>query len=554
MAWRGVTTRRELSRLHDLASILIRYGFGELVAKLGLVRLLERADKVLPLGRLEALAKLPSPVRVRRAIEEMGPTFVKFGQVLSTRVDLLAPEWIAELSRLQSQVPPADWTEIHAQMREDLGAPPEDLFRDVDPHPVAAASIAQVHRARLPDGTTVALKIRRPGIERLIEADMRLLQRAAHLVEARMPELRHLQPTAVLQQFKDSLTTELDLADECRHAERIAANFREHPELMVPKVFWAHTSQRMNVQEWVEGLSVSDPAALQAAGLDRKRIAHQGAQIVLKMLFEDGFFHADPHPGNLFVLPDNRIALIDYGMVGRLTDTRREQFMVLLDGLVERDAERATDVFLEWARGTAVDEDRLAGDVDVLVDRYHGVALARLDMTAMVTDATAVLRRHRVVLPADLSLMFKAILTLEGMARTLDPEFNTVDVARPFLRQSMSARYAPATLARQGTRMAAELAATLPRDLRRLTRAARAGRLRLPVEVNRSEETASAGLERSVNRLTLGLVVAALIVGASLTLPVSLGPSLHGVPLPSALGYLAAAVGAARLALSSRRH
>lgn len=552
MAWRGVTSGRELGRLHDLASILIRYGFGELVAKLALVPLLQRAGKVLPLGHLQELASLPEPVRVRRAIEEMGPTFVKFGQLLSTRVDLLAPDWIAELSRLQSQVPPVAWSAVHEQMTEDLGAPPERIFRDVDPHPVAAASIAQVHRARLPDGTAVALKIRRPGIQQMVDADLRLLQRAAHLVEARMPELRHLQPAAVLQQFKDSLTAELDLADECRHAERIADNFRDHPELLVPKVFWEHTSLRMNVQEWVDGLSVAQPAALQAAGLDRKLIAHLGAQIVLKMLFEDGFFHADPHPGNLFVLSDNRIALIDYGMVGRLSDARREQFMILLDGLVERDAERATDVFLEWARGSTVDEDKLSSDVDTLVDRYHGVALARLDMTAMITDATALLRRHRVVLPADLSLMFKAILTLEGMARTLDPDFDTVSEARPFLRQTLGKRYAPATLAHEGSRMATELAASLPRDVRRLVRAARAGRLRLPVDVARFEEMAAAGLQRSVNRLVLGLIAAALIVGASLTLPVSLGPPVWGVPLPSALGYAAAGLFLLRLARPSR--
>jgi ubiquinone biosynthesis protein len=552
MAWRGVTSGRELGRLHDLASILIRYGFGELVAKLALVPLLQRAGKVLPLGHLEELARLPEPVRVRRAIEEMGPTFVKFGQVLSTRVDLLTPDWITELSRLQSQVPPAAWSDVHEQMTEDLGAPPERIFRDVDPSPVAAASIAQVHRARLPGGTEVALKIRRPGIQQIVDADLRLLQRAAHLVEARMPELRHLQPAAVLQQFKESLTAELDLADECRHAERIAANFRDHPELVVPKVFWEHTSLRMNVQEWIDGLSVAQPAALQAAGLDRKLIAHLGAQIVLKMLFEDGFFHADPHPGNLFVLSNNRIALIDYGMVGRLTDRRREQFMILLDGMVERDAERATDVFLEWARGSTVDEDRLASDVDGLVDRYHGVALARLDLTAMITDATAVLRRHRVVLPADLSLMFKAILTLEGMARGLDPDFDTVSEARPFLRQTLGARYAPATLAHEGTRVATELAAALPRDVRRLVRAARAGRLRLPIDVARSEEMAAAGLERSVNRLVLGLVAAALIVGAALTLPVSLGPPVWGMPLPSALGYVAAVLVLARLVLGPR--
>ena len=553
MPWGGLTTKRDLARLHDLASILIRYGFTDVVGRLGLAPVLERAGRVLPLGQLEELARLPAPVRVRRAIEEMGPTFIKLGQVLSTRVDLLAKEWIEELGRLQSQVPPVPWAEVRQQLVEDLGGAPEEAFAELDQQPLAAASIAQVHRARLRDGTAVALKVRRPGIQQVVEADMRILERVVHLIETRLPEYRALQPAAILQQFKVALTAELDLADECRHAERIAENFKGHEELVVPKVYWEYTSQRMNAQELVEGLSVSNPGALEAAGIDRKFIARRGAQIVLKMLFEDGFFHADPHPGNLFVLPGSRIALIDYGMVGRLSEARREQVMVLLAALIGKDAERATDVLLEWARDSEIDEDKLSSEVDALVDRYCGVALGRLDMTGMLADVTGVLRRHGVVLPSDLSLLLKALLTLEGMARTLDPDFNTVNEAEPFLRRAMLARYSPKAIAEQGLRAAADLAATFPRDMRRLVRAARAGKLKLSVDLNRSEAFAAAGLERSTDRLILGLMASALIVGASIALPFDIGVRVLGLPLLSAIGYLTAAGVGARLVLSARR-
>ncbi len=552
MLWEGLSATRDLGRVYDIASILIRYGFGDMVGRLGLARLLSGAGRVLPLGHIEELVALPTPVRVRRALEEMGPSFVKLGQVLATRVDLFAPEWIAEFGKLQSQAPEVPFAAIREQLVDDLGAPPEELFAWLNPRPLAAASIAQVHRARLHDGSEVIIKVRRPGIRRIVEADLRLLQRAAQAIETRFPELRQFQPTGVVRQFRISLTRELDLAAECRHAERIAASFAGHDEIVVPAVHWDYTGARMNVQDFIDGIAVSDVAALEAAGLDRRLIARRGAHAVLKMMFEDGFFHADPHPGNVFVLPDNRIALIDYGMVGRLSDARRTQVVGLLDAMVLRDAERVTDVLLDWTSQPGIDEAQLAQDVDALVDQYHGVPLGQLNLAAMLIDVTALLRANRLALPADLALLIKVFVTLEGLGRTLDPDFDMAGEAAPFLRRAMLARYSPGTLAKDGWRVLADTASVLsvlPRDVRRLMRSARGGNLKLRVDVERLEQF-GVQVTHSANRLTVGVVLAALIVGSSIALTVAGGPTLLGLPAFGLLGFLGAAVAGAWLVIS----
>jgi ubiquinone biosynthesis protein len=542
MIWDGLAATRDLGRLHALAAILVRYGFGDLVQRLGLEATLARAGKVLPLERIAELAAMSTPVRVRRALEDMGPSFVKLGQVLATRVDLFAPEWIDEFGKLQNQAPPVPYEQVRAQMLEDLGAAPEDVFQSIDPQPLAAASIAQVHRARLKDGREVVAKVRRPGIRPIVEADLRLLQRAARGLEARFPELRRFHPVGVVQQFQASLTRELDLAAECRHAERIAGSLAADARIVVPLVHWDYTSERMNVQDYIAGIPVADVAALDAAGVDRADIARRGAEAVLKMVLVDGFFHADPHPGNVFVLGDGRIALIDYGMVGRLSRARRTQVLLLLHALVQHNAEDVTEVLLDWTGEAETDEDKLAEDVDAFVDRYHGLPLGQLDLVAMLLDVTAMLREHRLALPADLALLVKVFVTLEGMGRKLDPGFDMARRAAPFLRRAMRARFAPRVLARQGLREIGDLArllSALPHDLRRMLRSVRDGQLRHHIDIEYLRQF-SRQIDHSANRLTVGVVLAALIVGSSITMTVKGGPTLLGLPLFGLLGFVGA--------------
>ncbi|MCE7032966.1 AarF/UbiB family protein [Lysobacter sp. GX 14042] len=543
---------RDLGRLQEIASILIRHGFGDVVRRLGLGRLLRRAGSVLPTGGLEALVELPAPVRVRCALEQMGPTFVKLGQVLATRVDLFPPDWIAEFGKLQNQVPAVPWEQVHAALVAALGTGPDEAFARFERKPLAAASIAQVHRAVLHDGSEVVVKIRRPGIRRVVEADMRLLQRGARALETHLPELRQFQPRAMVRQFRASLARELDLAAECRHAERIVADLADCTDLVVPRVHWEFTSEQVNVQDFLDGIGVGEVEALDAAGLDRRLLARRGARMVLRMMFSTGLFHADPHPGNVLVLPDNRIGLIDFGMVGRLGDQRRAEVVALLDALVRRDAERVADLLLDWSRRPGEGEELLLQDVDNLLDRFHGVPLGQLDLSAMLLDVTALLRANQLVLPADLALLVKVFVTLEGLGRKLDPDFDMAAEAEPFLRDAMTRQYSPVRLAREGMRAmgdTARLLASLPRDLRRLVRSARAGSLKLHVDIDHLQRF-GAQVEHSANRLTVGVVLAALIVGSSIALTVKGGPTLLGLPLFGLLGFVGAAIAGAWLVFS----
>lgn len=569
MLWQALTSVRDLGRLQDIASILIRYGFGDMVRRMGLGQLLEKAGHALHWDDAEAYAHMPPPQRVRRALEDLGPTFVKLGQILSTRVDQLEPEWIAEFSQLQDHAPPCAWEQVHAQLCEDLGAPPETLFAHFDPTPLAANSIAQVHRARLDDGCEVVVKVRRPGIQPLIEADLRWLARLAEMAEADSPELRALRPREVVKQFARSLKRELDLSVEGRQAERIAANFLHYRDddsataegqvaespIVIPRIHWLWTSQRVCVQDFVQGCAGHDMAALAAAGLDRQRLARRGARAVLKMIVEDGLFHADPHAGNVFYLPGNRIAFIDFGMVGRITPARRGELVRLLLGLVQRDPHAVADVMLDWAGEDGTDEEGLVGDLQAFVDQYHGLTLQQINLAAMLSEMVGILRLHHLSLPADLSLLFKAFITLEGMGRELDPAFNMVDVALPLLKAAMRKRYAPKALLQRGWQAvdeAVSLLGGLPQDLSRLLKAARRGRLEIHIDIGNLTRVGNQ-LESAMNRLVVGLVVAALIVGSSIVMTVSGGPTLLGLPVFGLLGFVGAVLGSLWLLVSIAR-
>ena len=519
--WESLGTVRDLGRLQEIAGVLIRYGFGDMVRRIGMSAALERTGRMLHWDDPEAMAHMAPPERVRCALQDLGPTFVKLGQVMATRVDLLTPEWTTELGKLQNAVPALPFAQVRPQLVEDLGADPEAVFERLEETPLAAASLAQTHRAWLADGSAVVLKVRRPGIRDTVEADLRLMARLAEIVEERAPDLRRYHPAEVVQQFSASLRRELDFAAEGRNAERIAANFAGHDEVVVPRVYWEWTSERLNVQECLQGIAGTDLAAVDAAGLDRAQLAAAGAGIVLAMVLEDGFFHADPHPGNIFYLPDGRIGVIDFGMVGRVSEQRRFQIVQLLHGLVERESAPVADVLMEWGEGGGeVDEARLQADVGAFVDQYRGVPLKDLHMGLMLTDVTTILRDNGLSLPPDLALMIKAFLTLEGMGRQLDPDFDMAGAARPFLQRVVLQRYSPRTLLKRGRRTALdamELVGDLPRELRRLLRTARRGRLHLQVEVT-SLKAFGEQVDRAANRLTMGVITAALVVGSSIVM------------------------------------
>ena len=555
MLWDAIGAVRDLGRVHDIASVLIRHGFGDLVRRIGMAGALEKAGRVLHWRAPEELVRLDPPARVRRALEELGPSFVKLGQVLATRVDLFPPEWIDELGKLQDAAPPVPFAELREQLIEDLGAPPEDIFPTLDTTALAAASLAQVHRARLADGTEVVLKIRRPGIGPIIESDLRLLERLAEIVDKDAPDLRRYRPKEVVRQFVLSLRRELDFAAEARNAERVARNLAERTDIVIPRIYWQWTCERLNVQDHVQGLSGREVRRLPAAGLSAPVLARRGATAVLQMILEDGFFHADPHPGNVFYLPGNRIAFIDFGMVGRLSETRRYQVARILDGLVSHDAETVEEILLDWSADEATNPAALREEIDAFVDQYRGVPLERLDITAMLADVIAIMREHGLALPPDLALLIKAFVTLEGLGRQLDPGFDMASEAEPYLRQTLLAHMAPKALARRGWRTlanATNLLADLPRDLRALLRAAQRGRMQVQVDVPPLDRFTER-MDKASNRLALAILTAAMIVGSSIVISVEKEPLLAGFPPLGLSGFVLSLIGALVILISILR-
>jgi ubiquinone biosynthesis protein len=529
---------RELPRLQEIAAVFIRHGLGDFVHRIGIAGVLERAGQILHRSPVAESVTLEPAQRMRMALEELGPTFVKLGQVMATRVDLFPPRWIAEFEKLHAEVPAVPFDELIPELTRSLGRSPFEVFRDIDTKAQGAASIAQVHRAKLPDGTPVVLKVRRPGVREKIDADLRLLRRVSELIESEIPEARRYHPAEVAAQFARTLEREADFATETRNIERFAKNFAGDPHIVIPRIYPEYTSDVLLVQEHVEGIPATNPAAVEAAGLDRKVLAARGVDAFLKMILLDGFFHADPHPGNVFYVPGNRIVIIDFGMVGRLSPQRRAQVIDLLGGLARMAEEPMLDVLMEWAGDAYVDELKLAADVNEMVFDYEGVPLKDIRVGHAIRQFAAIVREHSIVLPSDLSLMFKALITLEGLGRQYDPDFHITEHLTPLVKSALAERYQPNELMRRGRSAVSEfinVVGGVPRDLARFLREARRGKTRIDLDLKRLDSFGRQ-LDRTLDRVTVGIMTASLVIGSAIVLTVQDGPTFLGIPVLPAVG------------------
>ena len=527
----------DLGRLQEITRVLVQFGFEDFAQRMGLLGLLQRAGRLLHLESVRKIEEGNTPRRMRLALESLGPTFVKLGQLLATRGDLLAPEWIEEFSLLQSNVGTIPFEDLRAQLEEDLGAAPEEVFTDLDIEALAAGSIAQVHRANLPDGRAVVLKIRRPGIDKKIAADLRLLDRLADILEREVTELRRFRPRNVVRQFSRSLRTELDFAVEARSAQAIARNMQSIDDLVVPEVFVEYSSRRLLVQEFIQG----HPADAwirgdQPAGFDPQHVAGVGSDAVLRMVFIDGFYHADPHPGNVLFLPGGRVGLLDYGMVGRLSETRRQQFTLLLAAVLERDDDGLVDTLLEWSDGSETDTETLAQDCGDFLDRHTSQELKDLNVAAMLEDVTRIVRENDLMLPADVAMLIKVFLTLEGLGRRLDPTFSLDEHVAPVARRMMQRMSSPRRVVAQNWRDIRRLLIALPRDVRKAVQRFRRGGFKIDLDLRRLDDFGRQ-LDRSANRVTVGLITSALIVGTSIAMTIDSGPQIFGLPVLGLFGF-----------------
>ena len=539
-----ISVMRDFGRLRTIASILMRYGWGDVAKRLGKGSLIGRMGNALRAEIEPEILLLPAEVRARMAIQELGPTFVKLGQVLATRPDIFPPNWVAEFAKLQDQVPPVAFEELLPELERALGKSPFEIFKELESAAIAGASIAQVHFAKLQDGSPVVLKIRRPNVQQSIDADLRLLSHLGRLVESEIPEAKRFQPGKIIGQFSKSLKRELDLAMEGRNTERFARNFADDDTIKFAKIYWDYTSEGVLVMEHIDGIPGNDLQQAAMAGADLKLLAERGANAVLKMVLIDGFFHADPHPGNVFYLPENRLAIIDCGMVGRVTLERRGEIADLLAALVSRDIDTLRGILIIWAGDAPVDQEKLGADVDEFICNYDSAPLKHVRFSALLNDLTTIMRENHLSVPSDLTMLFKALITLEGLGRQLDPDFQIVGHLTPFVRQIIIDRYMPTALFKRGRRGLESIfyAVTgLPGDVSQVLRAAARGQLKINLDLKRLDHFGHQ-LDHSTNRLTMALITAALIIGSSIVMTVKGGPTLFGLPAFGFLGFFLAFV------------
>ena len=499
---------RDRQRLQQIVGVLIAYGVTNVVDKLGL-----RA--VAPLARWRApavdVARLSQPERVRRAIEALGPTFIKLGQILASRTDLLPPHWTDEFSKLHSQVAPLPWEDMAPQLEKGLGGPPEEVFAEFDREAIASASIAQVYRARLVSGEDVVVKVLRPNLRRTIEADLRLLGHATSLVERQWPELSRYKPQDQLRHLATGIGGELDLMSEGRNCELLASIFPDSEDVVFPRIHWEWTSEHVLVQEYVDGIPPTDKERVRAAGLDPSALAQTITDAFLHMALVEGVFHADPHPGNLLALSGNRIAFLDFGIVGRLTDRRRSQLLVLIGAMLNQDADGLMSVLLAWTGASNPDLTKLDTASHNFVLRHSKTPL---ELGRVLEDFMSMARENDLAMPTDLAILFKALITWDGVMRQLDPAFDLFGAAAPTVQQKMKTRFSIKGLRRKVETLGASMygaATELPSLLHLMLVRLKQGKVTVEIEIKGIDKLTN-GIERAAARVSIAIVVAAFAI------------------------------------------
>jgi ubiquinone biosynthesis protein len=521
MARSPVRSVRHLQRYREIASVFIRHGFGELVDTLELLPYLSLPRRLLRRGQ-PVPSTLGVPQRLRLALEELGPTFVKLGQMLSTRPDILPTVYIDELTKLQDTVQPVPWGPIRAQIDVELDMPLEETFADFEPVPIAAASLSQVHAATLPNGTSAVVKIQRPNIQSLIETDLEILFDLARLIQERTPLGAVYDFLEIAEEFAITLRAELDFYREGRNADRFRANFANEPYLHIPRVYWEYTTRRLLVLERIHGIKFDDIKALDAAGYDRERIALNAARMIIKEVLDDGFFHADPHPGNFAVMPGEIIGAMDFGMVGHLSHRTRSDLIRLYTVAIQLDEEGIVDQLIQMGviSGT-LDRTGLQRDVARLLRKYHGMPLEAIRAHEVIDDIMPVAFRHNLRLPSDLWLLGKTMAMMEGVGLKLVPDFDIFAVSEPyvqrFMRQLVSPRsWGPPLI--KGINDWSTLMRLIPRvSSQVLTRVEREG-IEIRIDIKELDQVLGR-VDRQANRLSLSMLLAALIVGLALLVP-----------------------------------
>ena len=531
------STQRNLGRLSEIAQVAARHGFGYFFET-------HKVTDHLPFrSRAEPVEGERSQrgVHLREMLDELGPTFVKFGQLLSMRPDVLPPDIIVELRGLQDDVRPFPFEQVQEVVREELGLTIEQLYLEFDPVPVASASIGQVHRAVLPNGKPVAVKVQRPGAPRQIDADLALMMQAARLVRERVRALEFVDPAALVDEFSRQIRHELDYRLEARNAEAFHRNFAGHPHVVVPKVYWSYTRARVLTLELLEGPQLADLGPDDYSLEERRHLAYLITETWMTMIFRHGFFHADPHPANILVLGPDRIGLVDFGGVGKLTDQDMSAATRLfIDAATENvDAlpKRLTDLGVAYPKEN---EEQFRVELREIYYRYYGASLAEIDPLQVIREAFQLIYSVNLHLPTRFLLLDKAIATLASVGVELYPDFNVFEVARPFARDLMRERFTPDRVARRARKEVvalSQIALELPYQMHDILEEIRDGRIEVGFRHEGLDEF-MVKMQVSFNRLVVALVVAAGLLGSAVLSVFAKGPQVFGINVLAFAGFV----------------
>ena len=542
---------RDIPRIGRIIAVASRHGFGHLVEQMGLQRFFSLGRRIVTFKTTPSLEhRLSAPERLRLTFEELGPTFIKLGQVLACRPDMLPFEYSRELTKLTDDVAPFPSEKAKEIIQQDLHGPVERIFAAFDDIPVAAASIAQVHRATLLDGTAVMVKVQRPDIDKIIDRDISIMRGIADLIESRVPELAPYNVAGIVEEFSRTIKKELDFYLEAANAVQLRNNFDKSKVLYIPRIISELSTRRVLVLERIEGIRINEFQRLDEAGFDRREIARKGADAFFKMVLRDGLFHADPHPGNIFVLPDGRLGLVDFGIMGRVTEENMELFANIFVALAGHDYDALVRQYLrlgflsEESLDIETFEREMKEDLAELLEPYYGMQVKQIEFGAYIERVTHILLRHKLKQPSNLYLMDKALITLEGLLKQLDPEFNYFEAAQPYVAELVHRRRSPLRAARTIQKNIADFAdvfAQLPRQLKATYRKFIHGDLKVNIHHEGLTQLIR-DLDKASNRLSFSIITAAIIVASSIIIHSGKGPMLFGLPMFGLIGYIIAAL------------
>jgi len=535
---------RSIRRYLNIVRVLSTYGFDQALEMLGLADMVVRSRRLFR-RPVPDIARLTAAERMRLALEELGPTFVKLGQILSTRADVIPHAFIHEFEKLQDNVPSFSFEEVRVQIEDGLGGPAEQFFAEIDPVPLAAASIAQVHRARLKTGEDVVVKVRRPGIVEVVESDISALLALAGLAERHVPGSELYDPVGIVREFARTIRREMDFTREGHTIEKVRDNFIKTPWMYFPKVYWEQSSRAILTMEYIAGVKVSDRGKLFDQGLDPKLIARRGADSFLEMVLNHGFFHGDVHPGNVLILPDNVICLLDYGIVGRLDDDLKKFLTDILAAIVNRDMDEIVSLLLFAGDiSDTMDIRALKRDLFNFIDSYYEIPLKEIEVGRMLMEFIEIITLYNIRIPPDLMMLVKSLVLVEGMGRMLDPAFDMVEHLRPFIVKAIRQKYSPLRMSRDVNQILSSylnLARNIPRDLKEIINRINRNKFKIDLE-HRGLDKFTADFDRSINRLSTSMILAAMIIGSSIIMQTDKGPKAMGFPVLALMGYTVAGV------------